>query len=207
MVEGRKKESIDDLMKLLDPKRKLDVLVTKTFELLPKGFCIILVENMSNYNTINTRVAKYFVDKGMHGIYVTVNKNIDELVNALEQEKVNIEGIQFIDTVTKMASDNEREGPNFYYLDSPKDMLGLSVTVEKAMAAVKSKEKFLILDSLTTLLVYNKEGSVDKFVHSLASKVKAWNANGVFILMDTADKQTISTLAQFCDEVVKFRTT
>ena len=201
-LDPKRAAEIKELEALLDPKRTLDLQVLKTLEELPEKFCIVLVENLSNYNVINTRLAKYFVDKGMTGVYITINKNVVELTDAFKKDNIAADGIIFVDTVTRMASGREMTGDQYLYVDSPKDMLGLSVTIERAMENVTGENKFIILDSLTTMLVYNKPGAVEKFVHSLSGKIKAWNANGVFILMDTADKEIISTLAQFCDKVV-----
>ncbi len=204
-ISPERAAEIEELEKMLDPKRGLDLQVIKTFDELEENFCIILMENVSNYNVVNTRVAKYFVDKGMKGVYVTINKGLDELADMFKAEEIAMDGILFIDAITKMSRGNEVAGNNYTYLDSPKDLLNLSVAIETAMAKLGSEKRFIIIDSLTTLLVYSKPGAVEKFVHMMAEKTKTGNAAGIFILMDSTEKNVTSTLAQFCDKVVELQ--
>ncbi len=199
---ARKELSEKELIELLSPRREFDLKIWKTFEEMPKKFCIMLVEKLSEYGVLNTRLVKYFVDKKMKGIYVTINKNLADLIENFNAEGIPTDNIIFIDAISRMIGDNEIRGSNFYYLDSPRDMVELSVALEKAISKIGDEERFVIIDSLTTLLVYNKEKIVEKLVHSISGKIRAWNAKGIFILMESTKKETTNTLAQFCDRVI-----
>lgn len=204
-VKHPRELSEKELFEMLSPKREIDLKIKKTFEEsdLPERFSIILVESLADYVLINPRLVKYFLERKIRGVYVTVNKGLAALIETLESEGIQTDSVEFIDVITRMAGNPEVNGKNFHYIDSPKDLVALSVTLEKVIRKLGGGKKFIVIDSLTTLLVYNREGVVEKFVHSLSGKIKSWNAQGVFILMDSTREEVANTLAQFCDKVAR----
>ena len=200
--KGKKQLSEEELIELLSPKRELDLKIQKTFEGMPEKFCVMMIEKLSEYGIINTRLFKYFTNKKMKGVYVTINKNLADLIEEFKAQDISVENTIFIDAMTIMSGGKTPAGENIHYVESPKDIVDISVLVEEAMEKIGEEKKFVILDSLSTLLVYNKPGTIEKFVHSLAAKIRAHNAQGVLILVESEKKEVISTLTQFCDKVI-----
>jgi archaellum biogenesis ATPase FlaH len=188
-----------ELIELLSPKREMDLKIQRTFDSLPQKYCIILTEKPSDYGMLTPRLVKYFVNKGMKGVYVTVNKNTADLLDAFRAENIRINNILFIDAVAGLTGVGKIEGESFNYVDSPKDIVGLSILIEKAVASIGEGKKFIIVDSVSTLFVYNKERVVERFIHSLSGKIRAWKAKGVFILAEATSEEIVNVLSQFCD--------
>jgi len=199
---GKKELDENELVELLSPKHKLDLKIQRIFEELPENSAIMVMENLKIYSIINARMVKYLTKKGRQGVYVTVNRGSASLIDNFKRHKVDIKKVKFVDAITKLAENREPETGDIEYLDSPRDLLELSFTIEKAVKKLGKEKKFVVIDSVSTLLVYNKPGAVEKFVHSLAGKMRKWEAQGIFIIMESTKKEVINTLVQFCDQIV-----
>jgi len=79
----------------------------------------------------------------------------------------------------------------------------LTVQIEQGLQN-NSKEQFVVLDSLSTLLLYNKADSVEKFVHTLAGKIRQKKAMGLFLMVRLKENEDIiRLLSQFCDHTIE----
>lgn len=199
---ARRELSEKELIEMLSPKREMDLKIQKTFEELPEKFSIMLLERFSEYSIINARIVKYLTGKNMKGVYLTVNKSLADLVETFAGEEIKTGNVIFIDAITKLTGDSEVKGENFHYVDSPRDMVDISIAVENAVSKLGEGKKFVIVDSLTTLLVYNKETTVERFVHAVSGKMYSLGARTIFILMESTEEGVKNTLAQFCDKVI-----
>ena len=88
-------------------------------------------------------------------------------------------------------------------LGSGIDLSNLCIGISRAVNKF-SEEKFLLLDSLSTLLIYNDPKTVAKFAHLLTEKMRRWITSGSLLTVEmNADRDVASQLAPFCDKVVK----
>jgi len=77
------------------------------------------------------------------------------------------------------------------------------VVIEKAVKKLKSEKKFIIIDSLTTILIYNKEDTLNQFLHNIVGKFRSWNTNSVLLMGEYSHKKVINALSQFCDKIIE----
>lgn len=196
-----KSDSNELVLDLLSPNRSIDMKVNEVFEDLPKSFALILVLPRAQHELRYLRLVKYFTDKNLPGIYITLNKSTSELLEEMKPQGIKIEKIIFIDSVTKMADGAEIKSDNISYLESPDDITELNFECEHAINRLKKGEGFVIVDSITTLLVYNKAATVEKFIHTLSQKVKNLGLQGIFFAAESTDKETLDTISQFCDDI------
>jgi hypothetical protein len=73
---------------------------------------------------------------------------------------------------------SDRVGPN--------DLTGISIRVGQGLEYVKPGEGWVVLDSLTVLLMYNETDRVYRLVNSIASNVRNRNAHRVFTIVRDA---------------------
>jgi len=193
----------EELFELLSPKRNIDLRIEKMFQDLPEKFVVLLLEKVQEYAMISLRLMHFFSENEIPGIYISTNKPLSALMESLNAQKINYKNVFFVDAVTKTINAEIIEGTNFVYIDSPKNLTDLSVAIEAGAQKIKGEKKFIIFDSLSTLLVYNKAGVVEKFTHSVAGKMRTWNAKGFFLMVENRQDETTKTIAQFCDETVE----
>jgi hypothetical protein len=71
------------------------------------------------------------------------------------------------------------------------------------MSAIPSKNKSLFVDSISTLLIYNRAETVSKFLHFLTGKIRVLNLNGVLLSTEKElDPEFADQLEQFVDKTV-----
>jgi len=175
------------------------------FEGLPEPFVVLFIADPKEYVTQNLALLNEFVNvKKLNGIYITVNRPYKSLVSLLQKESIDSSRMFFIDLITKTAADQPKREDNCIFMGSASNLTDLSVAISQAVSANPDEKKFIFLDSLSTMLIYNEAGSLSKFSHFLTSRLREWNVNGVFISLDTAsDKDVTDTISQFCDRVIR----
>ncbi len=170
---------------------------------LPEDFIITLVTSTENYSSVNIAIPYYLINKrGMNGLYVTMNKPYESLANILKNNNVDTKKLFFIDAISGVIRKKERENENCLILQNPSALMELSIGISKACES--KKLKFVIIDSLSTMLVYNKENSTVKFIHYLSAQLRKYKLAGIILsLEEDIEKKILDSVVQFCDKVIK----
>jgi KaiC/GvpD/RAD55 family RecA-like ATPase len=171
----------------------------------PKDFIVLINVRAENYLRTNIEVLRVLANEdNLPGVYITINKPYVVMKRILEENKIKTDKLYFVDCITKTAGGEADEGEkNVFYMDSPQNLTGLGVAMGEAVRAIPEDNKFLFMDSLSTLLLYHNSGTVAKFSHFLTGRMRMWGLRGILISIEKeADPQFTSQLAQFCDTVV-----
>lgn len=195
-----KEDQSDVVLNLLSPNRSIDLKVAEVLADLPKTYAVVLIMTRAQHELRYLRLIKHFTDKGIPGVYITLNKSTAELLQEMVPQGVKPEKIIFLDSVTKMSFGEELNSENIIYIESPDDITELNHEAESAINRLAKGNGFVIVDSITTLLVYNKQVVVEKFAHSLVQKIKNMGLQGVFLAAESTDKGTLDIITQFCDD-------
>ncbi|MCJ7479394.1 MAG: hypothetical protein MUP63_04425 [Candidatus Nanohaloarchaeota archaeon QJJ-7] len=174
-------------------------------EELEEGKIGLLIVESDEYVNTNMEVLKFLTEeKEAFGVYITINKPYGTIRNVLEEHSVETDKMFFVDAVSQEVGEDTVEDDHVVFLDSPKDLTGLSIVVSEAVDSMPDGEKFVFLDSLTTLTVYNEMDTVSQFAHFLTGKMRKWNVSGVIISMEEEmDDKLISQIRQFCDRTIE----
>lgn len=177
-------------------------LVKEVEELADNPIAAFLVPNKLYSNT-NIALLKALANtKKLSGIYITVNKPYESIITLLQKNAVNVSSLFFIDLVTKLTEEQPNRIDNCLFMESPESLTDLSIALGEAVNSIPG-EKFIFLDTLSTLLIYNKAETVTKFAHFLTSKIRKWGVKGIIISLVKETKPELqAALAQFCDKVV-----
>ncbi len=172
---------------------------------VPRDFIVLINVRAEDYLKTNIAVLKTIVnDEGLPGVYITVNKPYRTMERVLQENGIKTDKIYFIDCITKTAGGDTKDGgKHVFYLDSAQNLTGLGLAMSEMIQSIPSKDKFLFLDSLSTLLLYHNYGTVAKFSHFLTARMRNWGLRGIFVSIEReTDPKLIDQLAQFCDVVV-----
>ncbi|PIN85312.1 MAG: hypothetical protein COV47_02840 [Candidatus Diapherotrites archaeon CG11_big_fil_rev_8_21_14_0_20_37_9] len=133
-------------------------------------------------------------------VYVNLNELYDNLVNRLRKENIDPKKFYFIDAVTMASVKDFTKHGNCSFVSSPNSLVELSLAISRALT--NEKPQALIFDSISTLLIYENETTVTKFIHSLIGKIKAMSVTAFFTALE-GDSQTeaIKDLTMFVDNV------
>jgi KaiC/GvpD/RAD55 family RecA-like ATPase len=115
-----------------------------------------------------------------------------------------------IDAITRFT---ETDDPNMsddlplvgvFYASSPSDLSEISVRVGEALSSDLAKgERWMVLDSITTLSIYNTSGGLLRFMQFLFRKLRLLNFDGtMMVVRDEASDSMIQSLKQYCSTII-----
>jgi KaiC/GvpD/RAD55 family RecA-like ATPase len=179
--------------------------IMRVLEEQKRSSIILFITSSKKYVEANLRILDYLVNKrGLQGIYITVNRPYRSIKALFEENNISPESMFIIDIITKAVGGKEEDASNCIFLDSPANLTDLTIALHQAVELFGDKEKFIFLDSLSTLLIYNKVSTISKFAHFLTGKIRLWKCYGVIISIEReTDVELISQLNQFCDATIR----
>ena len=162
-------------------------------------YIALVTVNPGNYQKSNLEILKLLVkEQKTPGVYVTLNKPFDVMQRLLKKNNIDPRWIIFIDGITRVSESKRIK--NCLFIGSPEKLSDISVAMDQAVQALPTKEKFIFFDSINTFQVFNKPGTVARFVYFLASKIREWKIKGIIIsIKKSSDESLINELVQFCD--------
>jgi len=203
------KDEIDpdaDIKDLINPRRGIDLKILRYLEELPKEqFTALLLVEPTNYSKINYELTRLLINHTQgKGIYITLNRSYKFLEETLKKEKIDVEKIFFIDAISKGTGKTPGFAQNVQYVESPRNLTELSVAIDDSYTKLGDKPKFLIFDSISTLLIYNDISSVERFMHLIIGKLREWKIKGVLLMVKSDEhKGVVNSLSQFCDRILE----
>ena len=136
-----------------------------------KDYIVLVTVDAGNYQKSNIEILKLLVnEQKTPGVYVTLNKPFDIMQRVFKQNKIDSRLVIFIDAISKV--DENKKVKNCLFIGSPEKLSDISVAMDQAVKALPTKERFVFVDSINTLQVFNKPGTVARFVYFLASKIR-----------------------------------
>jgi len=203
--QGRKSQAaeIDALMEYIEGGGGIALEIENTLEGLPESYSVILETQSEKYDLLIANLIKVFTKRGIPGIFVTVNKSAPEIMQLLEKKGVATTGIFVVDVISKKKTEARVKSKSISYVDSPQNLTEIEAQVTDFAERLQGNEKFFVLDSLSTLLVYNADKNVEKFVHGLGERLKDLGFKAVFTIMAGTTPEIMNVLMQFCDKLVK----
>ncbi|MEM0350291.1 MAG: hypothetical protein QXU61_00780 [Archaeoglobaceae archaeon] len=178
-------------------------LAEKIKRAIEKGAEIILVKvDAKNYVKVSIEILKFFSEFA-EGIYVTLNKPYFSLKKILGKEGVHLEKMYFIDCITLQVGGKTVDPDKCFYLTSP-DPVQLQITIERAMDLITHNNRFIYIDSLSTISLYKSFETLIKFLRQITGKMRIRGFIGtIFTLEKEMDETYYSQITLMCDEVIE----
>lgn len=171
---------------------------------LPEHFIVLFVVSAKMYHQLNEALLKVLLStEHLKGIYITVNKPYSAIKPSLEAKGINTNNLFFIDAITQRVSGIAMRTEGVLFMASPQSLTDLGIAIDEALSSFGEGQKFVLLDSLSTLQIYNSSGTVANFLHFLTAKLRISGVKGVFITLQAGtDQRLIDLLVQFGDKVI-----
>lgn len=170
---------------------------------IESGAEIILVKvDAKNYVKVSLEIIKFF-SSFAGGVYVTLNKPYFSLRKILGKENIDLKKLYFIDSITMQVGGEVIDEDRCFYLTSP-DPVQLQVTIERAMDLITSDNRFIYIDSLSTISLYKSFETLIKFLRHITGKIRLRGFIGtIFALEKEMDETYYSQITLMCDEVIE----
>ncbi len=160
----------------------------------------LIITDVENIQSTSNGVLKQFSKKSVSGAYVCLNRPQHAVKNILQEENIDFKNILFIDCISTSLT-NVAEEENVTHISTPADLTGLSISISEFINDV-SHDKFVMIDALGTLLIYNHEEIVLKFIRCVLEECSETGCAAIMITPKTEDSSWINKIIPFFDNIV-----
>jgi archaellum biogenesis ATPase FlaH len=134
--------------------------------------------------------------------YVTVSKSFDHLSKIFKENTRNT-NVKFIDCISRAAGISDAS-PNCTYIESPVMLEKIILeTLNNFKGMKRELDKYIIIDSLSALMIYNDPEIIREFISLLMNKSRAENIHVVSILVE--EELDSNKLIQLNDKIIVLR--
>jgi len=159
------------------------------------------------------RIAREILAHGLDerdgAIVITTRDSAERVLSQFEIERDHEERpIGIVDCVTEHMGRSTTDTLTVKYATSPVDMTGIGIGfsnfIEYFYGELGRERNRVMVDSLSTLLMYATLQTVFEFMHAITSRVDDVDALGVHVIESTAhDEQTLHTIEQLFDGTIE----
>lgn len=167
-------------------------------------FIVLIITSGERYLEAEQALLRILTNKRkMNGVYITFNRPYKMLKVELESQGINYSRIFFIDTITESTGIKVAREKDCYFVSSPKNLDELSVLLEQALNKVPKDSRFVFIDSISTMQIYNDNDAILKFIHELTGKMRLYELTGIiFFLEKRTNQELVDKITQFCDRTI-----
>ncbi len=160
---------------------------------------ILIIPNKEYSTGISSLITKMSTNYSKI-VYVNLNELYTSLIRHLKNLNLNLNNFFFVDAITLTSDKTSKKHDNCIFISSPNALIELSLAITQALNT--ENPDALVFDSLSTLLIYEKDTTVTKFIHSLIGKIKAAGIDAYFTSLEgDAQNESIKDLSMFVDKV------
>jgi KaiC/GvpD/RAD55 family RecA-like ATPase len=163
---------------------------------------VLLVTPSEQVESVNAEVMKHFVNsKDSYVIYTTFTKPYETVLKNFKKDGIKTDKIFFIDCATPITGSSEIVNNKKAIFCSPHSLTNISISLKSALKNMSEKQnKVLVLDTITTLMLYNKKQAVVRFIHNLSGNIRKYGVKSlIFTLSGEDDKKIVSELSRYVD--------
>ncbi len=160
----------------------------------------------SNYSDLVQALFEYINSKPEEAwVYVTVTKPYGTLVKQYEY-LLEAKNIKFIDCISRAAG-ILRSDSNCIYLESPSMLEKLGLEIMNIFKEVdEDTEKFLVIDSLSNLIIYNDAEIVTEFFYHIVNRTRAKDIHTISLAIEEEGlEKHLNRLIYLNDKILKVR--
>ena len=161
----------------------------------------LLVVNAKNYQKSRVDILNYLLGtKKIPGVYITLNKPYDILIRELSSNKHDTNLVIFIDCITMLKAGKMARVQNCLFIGTPEKLSDMFVAIDQAVNSISLNERFVFLDSLNTMSMFNSGDIVARFTHQLVARMRNWKVAGIIMtIQKEKDDTLLNEITPFCD--------
>jgi len=176
-------------------------------EVSGKKTILVSVES-SKHSTLITSLLDTLVNKrGMGGVYLAFTRPSDDIFSGMAEAKVSGQNIHFIDCVSSMVGGGlNGETKNTVYIENPSSLEEIAMHLDKSISEVRVGDRFILLDSMSSFLIYNSEKSAKEFIHYFINKGKIEELMCVIVNVEGDEvSKIVKGLIPMCDLRLEYK--
>lgn len=170
---------------------------------LSEDWIVLLETNVENALEISITAIKMLTNKNYIGIVVSASRPYSNLMSLYKKNNIDTKKIFFLDCISKSQMAKLEQADNVSYVEHINDLTSISICLSDCIKKIKGN-KFIFIDSITTMLIHNQPQTFAVFTHSILTKMRINHINGLLISLENeTNKEVRAEIAQLCDKVIK----
>ena len=142
----------------------------------------------------------------MGGAYITITRPARAIMNKLLAKKIRIADMYFIDCISYTVGGQSLPSKQVVNLESPTMLETILLKVDWAFRQIASPHKFVFLDSVNALAIYNREKILKEFLHVLINRLRTRDIFSIMLAVGRGLPRDMEEMLQLtCDETVDMR--
>jgi KaiC/GvpD/RAD55 family RecA-like ATPase len=152
---------------------------------------------------------KKLVEEGYGGVYVSFQRPFENIKRLFDQFKVRQDNLLFVDVASSFAQDAPSTHEKVIHIGEDLDINDLVRAIYLALPRINTKQKFIYIDSLSTISLHKPLSETLRFSEFLIRTTKDPERDDetVFLIFniskDLSQKKFIQDIALRVDEVVR----
>jgi archaellum biogenesis ATPase FlaH len=161
----------------------MDKLINSDFieKLTNDGVGMLFVKEREKLDKLSPQLFSVIKNNGLKLIYVTASLPAKVLIERVEDAE--LEDYLIIDTVTASITDSVQNNDKNIFIRSPGNLTEISINLEDLFRKHKNTV-FVVIDSITSLMIYNSENEILRFIHFTSSIAREKKNKLVMVVLD-----------------------
>ena len=178
--------------------------MTFSFDRLDRDKIYLCLSSAERLRENSSSIIRSLLSRGYLVIVVTTNQPYAILKKTYEKDGIDLSRVGFIDAITRYAVGEVPVGAKgVRFTSSPSDLTQLGIAISDSLKDMSGRKAAILLDSVSTMLIYLPSTNLSKFIHFVSSKLKILDMAGIFLAVeDGLDPTLLSQLTTFVDQVV-----
>lgn len=177
------------------------------FNMMPDYSITALFIDTDNYFEAIMNILFHSTEqREMGGAYITITRPARAIMNKLLAKKIRIADMYFIDCISYTVGGRSLPSKQVVNLESPTMLETILLKVDWAFRQIASPHKFVFLDSVNALAIYNREKILKEFLHVFINKLRERDIFSIMLGVGRGLPKDLEEMLQLtCDETVDMR--
>jgi len=168
------------------------------------GATILFELPAESYFFANTASLKYLTNNNYKGVYISFQRPFKNIYDLFEKHEINNDRILILDCSNCEKPKINEENNNVNISSFNVDDFGNKIV--KALKSLKCKNKFIYVDSLTTVALYKNTSEIKRLTEILMDIINNNDFGNVLIVLNVAEdlskKKFVKDISNYADEIV-----
>jgi hypothetical protein len=176
-------------------------------ESLDKKLLYLMLSPPEKIQLMNISVINNILTHDCTPLIVSVNLPYKILVKLYAKEGIDIQNCYFVDAVTQYSGGVLEPLPHVKYVSNPANLTDLGIAITEIIKQMPGKNKCILFDSVSMLLIHIPSVTASKFLHFVVNKLKLCEVSGIFLCVEKGlDPLILSQMSAFVDKIVEYET-
>ena len=173
----------------------------------PEAGNVVMMEHPADsYFEANSSTIKQLTSEGFEGVYLSFQRPFGNLSSSFEKEGIDVDKLLVIDAASAFSGEKQQEDSHCIHISQDVDIDDLVRAIYTSLPRLKSKKRFIFIDSLTTITLYKPLSETMRFSEFLVRTVRKDEKRKVTLIFnvakDLASKKFIRDVAFRVDQVI-----